>query len=149
MNKAYVIASVAFGLLLGGGAGLVSSPTVSQNFESRTHIVTPTQDGSEKVRLRSSLSLKRSGQYEMYFLTGGLVGFNTAGHYHFSAYGLALMPFNAEQVVPEGKTLSTMETMFSQRGMHSIEDLTIIPYSESQIILVAPRYSYLFSTIEQ
>ncbi|NOH63451.1 hypothetical protein [Vibrio sp. RE88] len=149
MNKTMTIASVVAGLAIGGVAAYVNSPTMNQNFESRTQVVVPHQEGSELVKMRASLSLKRSGQYELYFLTGNLIGFNTTGNYDFNSYGLSLMPISAEQVIPEGKTLNLMETMFSQRGMHSMEDLKVIRIDKEQTILVAPRYSYLFVTAEK
>ncbi|NOJ23491.1 hypothetical protein [Vibrio coralliilyticus] len=149
MNKAVTITSVLAGLAIGGVAAYVNSPTMNQNFESHTQIVIPKREGSELVKMRASLNLKRSGQYELYFLTGNLVGFNTTGHYDFDSYGLSLMPISAEQVVPEGKKLNIMETMFSQRGMHSMEELKVIRIGKEQTILVAPRYSYLFVTAEQ
>ncbi|MDA0116645.1 hypothetical protein [Vibrio sp. T11.5] len=144
MSKTMAFTSVIAGLAIGGMAAYVNSPTMHQNFESHTKIVVPKIEGSELVNMRASMNLKRSGQYELYFLTGNLVGFNTAGNYHFDSYGLSLMPTSAEQVVPDGKKLNLMETMFSQRGMHSMEDLKVIRIGKAQTILVAPRYSYLF-----
>ncbi|MDN3684693.1 hypothetical protein QW180_18320 [Vibrio sinaloensis] len=61
---------------------------------------------------------------------------------------MSLTPTSSEKVIPEGKKkLSLIEMMFSQRGMHSMEGLTIIPLSDKQMIMVAPRYSYLFSEV--
>ncbi|USD31366.1 MULTISPECIES: hypothetical protein [Vibrio] len=149
MNKKITLFSVIAGLLIGGLAAYANSPTMNQNFDSHTQIVVPVREGSELVKMRASLNLKRSGQYELYFLTDNMIGFNTTGQYDFNSYGLSLMPTSAERVIPEGKTLNLMETMFSQRGMHSMEELKVIRIGKEQTILVAPRYSYLFVTAEK
>ncbi|EEX92494.1 hypothetical protein VIA_003139 [Vibrio orientalis CIP 102891 = ATCC 33934] len=81
----------------------------------------------------------------MYFLTDQKVGFNASGDYYFQRHGLSLMPETSEQVIPSKNDASVIDIMFSQRGMHSLEDLKLIPVSDKQMILVAPRYSYLFA----
>ncbi|MEZ8103009.1 hypothetical protein [Vibrio bivalvicida] len=145
MNRKVLAGSIASGLIIGALAGGVNSPTITQAFQSETSLLVKSEDNTHLIKMKSAISLKRSGQYEMFFLTEGDVGFNSAGEYHFTRYGLSLMPTTSEQVLPSSQQVSLLETMFSQRGMHSLEELKVIPYSQEQMILVAPRYSYLFS----
>ncbi|WCP65874.1 hypothetical protein LYZ37_08215 [Vibrio tubiashii] len=145
MNKKILAASIASGLFIGVLAGVVNSPTIAQALQSDTSLLVKSDDNTHIIKMKSAINLKRSGQYEMFFLTEGDVGFNSAGEYHFTRYGLSLMPTTSEQVLPSSQKVSLLETMFSQRGMHSLEELKMIPYSQDQVILVAPRYSYLFS----
>ncbi|KLN66964.1 MULTISPECIES: hypothetical protein [Vibrio] len=145
MNRKVLAGSIASGLIIGALAGGVNSPTITQAFQSETSLLVKSEDNIHLIKMKSAISLKRSGQYEMFFLTEGDVGFNSAGEYHFTRYGLSLMPTTSEQVLPSSQQVSLLETMFSQRGMHSLEELKVIPYSQERMILVAPRYSYLFS----
>lgn|GEM_PF-1708877 len=145
MNKLVLAGSIVSGLVIGLLAGVVNSPTIAQAFQSETSLLVNSEDNTHLIKMKSTINLKRSGQYEMFFLTEGDVGFNSAGEYHFTRYGLSLMPTTSEQVLPSSQKVSLLETMFSQRGMHSLEELKMIPYSREQMILVAPRYSYLFS----
>ncbi|WP_341663907.1 hypothetical protein [Vibrio sp.] len=147
MNKKLCIASIISGILVGGLSSYTSSPTMNRSYESKTEIIVPTQQGSEQIGLLTQLNFKRSGQYEMYFLTDDLIGFNVSGRYGFNSNGLSLMPTSADRVIPHGKKLSIMETMFSQHGMHSMEELKIIRLDDDNTILVAPRYSYLYSSV--
>lgn len=147
VNKIICSVSIITGMLVGGLSAYTSSPTMNRSFESKTEIIVPTRQGSENIGLLTQLNFKRSGQYEMYFLTDDLIGFNVSGQYGFSSNGLSLMPSSAERVIPHGKELSIIETMFSQHGMHSMEDLKIIRLDDDNTILVAPRYSYLYSSV--
>lgn len=148
MNKKIMLASVASGLLIGAMATFVNSPTISQSMVSQTQLLVDTHKSTHVLDLNAGITLKRSGQYEMYFLTDNKVGFNTSGRYQFDHHGLSLMPEQSEQVLPSQQNNSVVETMFSQRGMHSMEDLKVIPLSEQQLIIVAPKYSYLFTKQE-
>ncbi|GLT16667.1 hypothetical protein GCM10007938_04430 [Vibrio zhanjiangensis] len=145
MNKKLLIFSVITGILVGGISAYVNSPKMNRSYESKTEIIVSTQSGSESIGLLTQLSFKRSGQYEMYFLTDDLVGFNVSGRYGFSSNGLSLMPSLSERVIPNGKKLSLIETIFSQHGIHSMEELKIIRLDDEKTILVAPRYSYLYT----
>ncbi len=149
MNRTILLASIASGVVVGGMAAAVSSPTVDRSLQSATNIVVETDRSTELIPLRAGLKMKRSGQFEMYFLTDEKVGFNSSGSYYFSRHGLSLMPEKSEQVLPSEHNASVVDLMFSQRGMHSLEDIEIIPYSADAMILVAPRYSYFFTNTDQ
>lgn len=149
MNRTVLLASIAAGAVVGVLAAAVSSPTVNRALQSDTNIVVKTDRVTELIPLNAGLKLKRSGLFEMYFLTDEKVGFNSSGSYHFSRHGLSLMPENSKQVVPSEHDANVVDLMFSQRGMHSLEDIEIIPYSADAMILVAPRYSYFFTNTEQ
>ncbi|MFM2590146.1 hypothetical protein [Vibrio sp. TBV020] len=145
MNKKILLACIASGCVVGTLAANVGSPTVYHSLSSETNIVLKSNEGIHLMKMNAGIKLKRSGKYEMYFLTDQKVGFNTSGDYHFQRYGLSLMPESSEQVLPSTNNATIVDIMFSQRGMHSLEDLKRIPLSDSEMILVAPRYSYLFS----
>lgn len=145
MNNKILFASIVSGLVVGGLAAEIESPTVSRSLKSETSIVIKSNEGLHLMDLNAGIKLKRSGKYEMYFLTDQKVGFNASGEYYFQRHGLSLMPETSEQVIPSKNDASVIDIMFSQRGMHSLEDLKLIPVSDKQMILVAPRYSYLFS----
>lgn len=145
MNNKILFASIVSGLVVGGLAAEIESPTVSRSLKSETSIVIKSNEGLHLMDLNAGIKLKRSGKYEMYFLTDQKVGFNASGDYYFQRHGLSLMPETSEQVIPSKNDASVIDIMFSQRGMHSLEDLKLIPVSDKQMILVAPRYSYLFS----
>ncbi|EGA71216.1 MULTISPECIES: hypothetical protein [Vibrio] len=147
MNKLLIGLSLVSGAAVGAMAAYISSPTVSLNIVSKTSILVPTKQKTEQLNMHATITLKRSGQYEAYFFTDEKVGYNASGNYAFDYHGLSLTPTSSEKVIPEGKKLSLIEMMFSQRGMHSMEGLTIIPLSDKQMIMVAPRYSYLFSEV--
>lgn len=147
MNKFLIGFSLATGAVVGTMAAFVSSPTLSLHMVSNTSILVPTQQKTEQLNMHATITLKRSGQYEAYFFTDEKVGYNASGNYTFDYHGLSLTPSLSEKVIPEGKKLSLIEMMFSQRGMHSMEGLTIIPLSDKERILVAPRYSYLFNEV--
>nr|WP_252724494.1 hypothetical protein [Vibrio hepatarius] len=132
---------------MGGVSAYMNSPTINRSYESKTEIVVPTQQGSKHIGLLAQLNFKRSGQYEMYFLTDDLVGFNVSGKYGFSSLGLSLMPTASESIIPQDKKLSIVETMFSQHGIHSMEELKIIRLDDDKTIFVAPRYSYLYTSV--
>ncbi|EGU47996.1 hypothetical protein VIOR3934_15771 [Vibrio orientalis CIP 102891 = ATCC 33934] len=145
MNNKILFASIVSGLVVGGLAAEIESPTVSRSLKSETSIVIKSNEGLHLMDLNAGIKLKRSGKYEMYFLTDQKVGFNASGDYYFQRHGLSLMPETSEQVIPSKNDASVIDIMFSQRGMHSLEDLKLIPVSDKQMILVAPRYSYLFA----
>ncbi|WP_117232833.1 hypothetical protein [Vibrio maerlii] len=145
MNKKILFACVASGLIVGVLAASLSSPTVSHEMQSDTKLLVKADKKMNLVELNSSINLKRSGLFDMYFLTKQGFGFNSAGHYQFNRHGLSLIPESSEQVLPTPEDASLLEMMFSQRGMHSMEELKIIPVSEQQMVIVAPKYSYLFT----
>ena len=147
MNKKLIVVSIVAGCFMGGISAYMNSPTINRSYESKTEIVVPTTQGSKHVGLLAQLNFKRSGQYEMYLLTDDLVGFNVSGKYGFSSFGLSIMPSAAERIVPQDKKLSIVETMFSQHGIHSMEELKIISLDDDKTILVAPRYSYLYTSV--
>lgn len=147
MNNKILLASITSGLIVGALAAEIGSPTVARSLQSETSIVLKSNEGLHLMGMNAGIKLKRSGKYEMYFLTDQKVGFNSSGEYYFQRHGLSLMPETSEQVIPAKNDASVIDIMFSQRGMHSLEDLKLIPLSEKQLILVAPRYSYLFTDI--
>lgn len=147
MNNKILLASITSGLIVGAFAAEIGSPTVARSLQSETSIVLKSNEGLHLMNMNAGIKLKRSGKYEMYFLTDQKVGFNSSGEYYFQRHGLSLMPETSEQVIPAKNDASVIDIMFSQRGMHSLEDLKLIPLSEEQMILVAPRYSYLFTDI--
>lgn len=148
MNKKVLLASIVSGLLVGVLTAYASSPTMKKSFKSKTDIVISDDRGSQLMTMNAGLTLKRSGQYELFFLTDKHVGFNTSGEYLFNSYGLTLLPDATEQVVPADKKLTLIETMLTQRGMHSFEELKIIKLKNKRMILIAPHYSHLFKQEE-
>jgi len=145
VNRKVLLGSVVVGLLVGVLAAFFNSPTMTQSLLSETRLLVKAEQEIHLLEMKASINLKRSGQFELFFLSDEDVGFNSTGEYHFTQHGLSLMPTASEQVLPATKNLTLLETMFAQRGMHSMEDLKMIPYSADKLIIVAPRYSYLFS----